>query len=195
MTNRTYTHNFGTHNHYQLGVLASKRLNQFFSIDRCKTFVETGTNTGNGVQWAIDSNMFQVVMSTEIHEGAHAFCCERFKHENRVGLHLHKKDTLQFLREIVSLLNDNTLIYLDAHYSNNPYATCIEEYPVPLILESQIILNEAKDLSKLMVVIDDERLWDDEMIERLIRMYTDKGMIDFYVDDSIVFCDKSWIKR
>lgn len=195
MTNRIYTYNYGTHNQYYLGVLAAKRLNQFFTIDKCKTFVETGTHKGDGVYWALNTNFFSKVLSTEIHDGAYALCCDRFKNQNGVSLWLHKKDTVDFLKETIPSLDNETLIYLDAHYSNSPYATCIEEYPVPLIHESEIILGLAKDLSKLVVVIDDERLWEDQMIQMLIKMYASKGMQDFYLDDSIIFCNESWIRR
>lgn len=194
--NYPYTHRFGMTEEYRksfMGMIGRKRLMDFFRMDRCKVFVETGTHLGDGVAWAVESGIFEEIFSTELHGGAYARSSERFR--NRRDVFLRNMDTVDFLREIVPTLQKDSLIYLDAHYSEHPYATCVKEYPVPLLLESKIILEGTADPSSLLVVIDDERGWGEELIRDLVQMYRSKGMVDCYLDDSIVFCRQEWIRN
>lgn len=191
--NSKYTHKFGTHTNYLLGVLGSKRIREFFNIDQCKVFVETGTHLGNGVQWAVDSGMFDTILSTELHKEAFEISRNRFLNNKNVTI--KNEDTVHFLKEVIPSLQGKTMIYLDAHFSINQYNAHVEEYPVPLIHESNIILNNAKNLSDIIVLVDDEKEWYEDMIDELLSMYRSKGMIDCYIDDTLIFCKEDWLKK
>jgi len=49
------------------------------------------------------------------------------------------------------------------------------------------------DITKLIVVIDDVRLWKNQLINDLISLYKNKKMEASYIDDSIVFCNKNFL--
>lgn len=187
-----YTNNYKQHDQYVLGNLNSKRLQKFFNIEGCKTFVETGTYRGDGVLWAIEQNQFDAIHSVELHLGLYEYSKRRLAGHNNV--HLVNGDTLVFLNTLLPTLKEPTLIYLDAHISggdsgHNP------NHPVPLIQETNSIFSKFYDLSQVIVVVDDERLWGEGMLTKLKTMYAEKNMVDSYVDDSVVFCNKSWLKE
>ena len=186
-----YTYNHKQHDGYILGNLNSKRLNQFFNIEGCKVFVETGTYKGDGVLWAIEQKQFTDIHSVELHLGLYEYSRRRLNGNSNV--HLVNGDTVVFLDNLLPSIKQPTLLYLDAHISGAD-STHNPNHPVPLIQETNSIFTKFYDLSQIVVVVDDERLWGEGMLSQLKTMYAEKGMVDSYVDDSVVFCNKSWIK-
>lgn len=189
-----YTNTFNTHSEYIPGVLKSKRIADFFNLDDCKIFIETGTYIGDGVQWAIDTNKFEHIYSVELSKLSYDMSYNRFKDTKNVTL--FHGNTLSFLDDLLPTIDSDkkTVIYLDAHQSNNQLTTYISAYPVPLLQESEKIIAKFSNLDNLLVIIDDEGCWSVEMINSLVEMYRSKGMVNCYIDDSIVFCKKKWIK-
>jgi len=183
-------HNFGSHKDYILGAIRSKRLEEFFKIKDCNIFVETGTYKGHGVQWAIDNN-FKKIYSVEIHEGLYLESSEKFKDNSNVKI--SKADTLNFLNVVVPQLEDNTFFYLDAHVSDSDSGGHWD-HPVPFIQESQIIVDKFFDLTKVIIAIDDVRLWGSSMIDGVVDVFKDKDVVLSYVDDTYIFCNKNFIK-
>jgi hypothetical protein len=190
----SYTHTFNTHSGYIPGALRSKRIAEFFDLTDCNFFVETGTYIGDGVQWALDTGKFKHIYSVELSKLSYDISYNRFKDTKNVTL--FHSNTLPFLDDLLPTIDGGkkTVIYLDAHQSNNQLTTYISAYPVPLLQESKIILDKFSNLDNLLVVIDDEGCWSIEMINSLVTMYRSKGMVDCYMDDSIIFCKKEWIK-
>lgn len=186
-----YFRNFGLHPDYVPGSLASKRLNTFLKLEGIPTFIETGTNYGNGVKWATQQPHFTSIMSVELDESRAQHCKNLFAGNPIVKI--EQGDSVDYLDRIISDIQTPSLIYLDAHYSggispHNP------NHPVPLVEESTIILNKFYDLSNAVILVDDVDCWDRSMIDALIKMYAEKNISGNYLDDSIVFCYDSWIK-
>lgn len=177
-----YTHNFLWNASSNAGIL-TRRLHNFFHIDRCKVFFETGTCEGGAVQWAIDKGHFDKFYSIELDNGRYEYCRSRFSSDNRVTI-IHG-NTVDQLEPNLKTINEPTLIYLDAHPMG---------YEFPIIEESIIILNKFYDLDNVVVCIDDERLFSNELKHSVTSVYAEHGFVDSYVDDSIVFCRKHWLK-
>lgn len=186
-----YAHNFQTHAEYRLGSLASKRLADHFVLSDCENFVETGTYRGDGVQWAVEQPHFKNIYSVELSQELAALCATRFADNQRV--HLTVGDTLLFLRAVLPTLRAPTLLYLDAHISGRD-STYNPAHPVPLVSETGITLKSFYDLSALVVVVDDARLWPADLKQFLVQSYTTQGMTNCFIDDSLVFCHEQWLR-
>lgn len=187
-----YTNNYKQHSDYMLGNLKSKRLQEFFNIEKCNIFVETGTYKGDGALWATEQNHFEQIYSVELHLGLFEYSKRRLSNYSNVTI--KNGDTVEFLNSLLPTLNKPTLLYLDAHISGSD-SSHNPNHPVPLVQETTTIFSKFYDLNQLIVVVDDERLWGDGMLNHLKTMYAEKGMVDSYVDDSVVFCNKSWLKN
>jgi len=190
-----YTYQFGTYSEYRRGEIKSKRIADFFNTDDCKIFIETGTYIGDGVQSAVDSGKYEQIYSVELSKTSYDIAYNRFKDKENVKL--FHGNTLSFLDDLLPTIDSNnkTMIYLDAHQSDNPKTSFISAYPVPLLEESKKIISKFPNLNNLLVVIDDEIAWSVEMINSLVEMYRAQGMVDCYLDDSIVFCKEEWIRK
>ncbi len=184
-----YDYNYNTHENYVIGSLCSKRLKTFFKLDECKLFLETGTYKGDGVQWGLDNN-FSRIYSVELDKKLYEYSNNRFLNNNNVKISCC--DTLHFLKTVIPTIKVSSLIYLDAHISGGD-SSHNPNHPVPLKQESEIILNMFFDITKLIVVIDDVRLWKNQLINDLISLYKNKKMEASYIDDSIVFCNKNFL--
>jgi hypothetical protein len=186
-----YFRNFGLHSNYIAGSLASKRLNTFLKLENLSLFIETGTNYGNGVLWATKQKNFTSIMSVELDESRADYCKNMFVDNPVVSI--EQGDSVDYLDSIIPTIKTPCLIYLDAHYSggispHNP------NHPVPLVEESNIILEKFYDLSQTVVLVDDVDCWDRSMIDALLKMYAEKNIAGNYLDDSIIFCNDSWIR-
>lgn len=193
-----YDYNFDTHSNYILGSLRSKRLCDRFFIDKLSIFIETGTYMGDGVKWALenDRKSFSKIMSVEYAKGLSDHCNMLFNKFPQVTI--ENSDTVLFLENITHSLNAPTLFFLDAHKTGGVGADYNKDHPIPLILESNIILDNFYNLNELIVVIDDERasVLDEEypQIDDLIKLYSAKGLISCYMDDSCIFCSPKWLR-
>jgi hypothetical protein len=183
--------NFETHNEYILGTLKSKRINNFFNLKDFSTFVETGTYKGDGVQWALD-NHFKKIYSVEIHKELYEQSTLRYEHIPQVKI--SNADTVNFLNVVLPKITDKTLFYLDAHISGAD-SSYNPEHPVPLEKEAKLITDLFFDLTQAIIVVDDARLWDKEIVHNVYKTFKDKNLVMSFIDDSYVFCDKKLILK
>lgn len=197
-----YDYNFGVHREYRLGSLSSKRLSEFFRLTEIDIFVETGTYMGDGVKWALNfsnDKKFSRILSVEHSESLATHSKMLFNKFPSVTI--AHGDSVNFLGEIVGSLRTPTMFFLDAHVSGGHQTSFSDEHPIPLVEETNIILNNFYDLDEAIVVIDDERMgygqyemqYQYPQIESLEQLYTAKGMVSCYIDDSAVFCNPKWI--
>jgi hypothetical protein len=189
MTTELVKNNFGTHKDYILGALKSKRLNTFFNFKNFTTFIETGTYKGDGVQWALDSG-FKKIYSVEIHQGLYEKSTLRF--ESIPQVKISKADTVNFLNIVLPKIKDKTLIYLDAHISGGD-SSYNPEHPVPLEKEIKLIADLFFDLTQTIIVIDDARLWENQIIHNIYETLNNRNLTMSFVDDSYVFCNDNLI--
>jgi len=80
-----------------------------------KLLLETGTHKGDGVQNALN-NGFEEIISVEILPEYHEACVERFKDNNKV--HLFLGDSNEKMEEMLELIKEPSLIFLDGHFNN-----------------------------------------------------------------------------
>jgi hypothetical protein len=169
-----YTKNFLIDKNYKPDIFY-RRLYDFFNLQHCKIFLETGTFNGNGVDWAVYNNHYDEIYSIEIDKLKYDYCINKFKNNNKVQIINDSSEN--HLKKIVPKLNKSTFVYLDAHFDGN----------YPIINESKIILNNFYDLNNIIVCIDDERLFSKNLKIEVTNLYKLYGFIDCYLDDSMVF--------
>jgi hypothetical protein len=87
-----------------------------------RIFIETGTQTGSGVNCALSSG-FEEVYSIEIDKNFYDKAVETFK--NNPNVHLFFGDSKTELPKILKLINEPATIWLDAHTTS--YSPIIEE--------------------------------------------------------------------
>ena len=107
-------------------------------------FVETGTNTGKGIETALEAG-FKKIISLEIEEKFVSLCKEKFKNESEV--YIYNCDSGKDLLNLVKDVNEKMLFWLDGH----------ADYSIPL-------LNELEQIKKLkrkdhIILIDDVRMF------------------------------------
>lgn len=105
-----------------------------------KLFFETGTHKGDGVQNALDMG-FEEVISIEILPEFYEGCVERFKDNNKV--HLFLGDSNERMEEMLELIKEPSLIFLDGHFNNGD----------PLWKELEILKNHP--IKTHTIIVDD----------------------------------------
>jgi len=106
-------------------------------------FFETGTHKGDGVQNALNMG-FEEVISIEILPKFYEGCVERFKdkiEENKV--HLFLGDSNERMEEMLELIKEPSLIFLDGHFNNGD----------PLWKELEILKNHS--IKTHTIIVDD----------------------------------------
>jgi hypothetical protein len=176
-----YSYNFGINKNYVSGI-NYRDLHNYFNIEKCKIFLETGTFEGFGIDWALNKKQFDDIFSIEIDIEKVNFCNNKFKNKNNVKV-IHDS-SVNALPNLITNISKPTFVYLDAHFDGI----------YPILEESDIILNKFYDLDNIIICIDDERLFSGFLKENTKKLYNSKEFIDFYIDDSIVFCRKHWFK-
>jgi hypothetical protein len=116
--------------------------NQLFKKykDDHKLLLETGTHKGDGIQNALN-NGFKEVISVEILPEYHEVCVERFKDNNKV--HLFLGDSNERMEEMLELIKEPSLIFLDGHFNNGD----------PLWRELEILKNHP--IKTHTIIVDD----------------------------------------
>jgi hypothetical protein len=116
--------------------------NQLFKKykDNHKLLLETGTHKGDGIQNALN-NGFKEVISVEILPEYHEVCVERFKDNNKV--HLFLGDSNERMEEMLELIKEPSLIFLDGHFNNGD----------PLWKELEILKNHP--IKTHTIIVDD----------------------------------------
>lgn len=201
MDSSVYTISLSCAGDYEHGLLRKKRLNEFFLIENIPNFVETGTFRGDGTNWATQQPNFTKILSTEIFKDLYNDCLNRFiLHTNTVKL--YNLDTIVFLNEVITDIKTPTLFYLDAHGGCEQFGKN-DDHLVPLVKEITIILEKFYNLDNVLIVIDDERLfenekpndWDVNDFYTIQKMCKDRELVDIYLDDSIIFCKPNWLRN
>lgn len=83
-------------------------------IHYSKTFIETGTNKGDGIKRALDAG-FEKILSVEADQDLFILSRERFKRDNRVKIWLGK--SYGALPEMLARIKERCVFWLDAHPS------------------------------------------------------------------------------
>lgn len=178
-----YSKNYGNDINYGSSPgIANKKFNSYLDTSSIKIFLETGTFEGHGVDWALSTKKFKNIMSIEIDEKKYNFCLNKFKNKN---VNLFHGNTVDILKIIIPAIKEKTFIYLDAHFDGI----------YPIVEESEIILNNFYNLDDLIVCIDDERLFSENLKQNIVNIYNSKNFIDVYLNDSIIFCKTNWFLK
>jgi hypothetical protein len=115
-----------------------------------KTFIETGTFTGESAAWA--AGCFRRVVTIEACPTHHRKACARFA--GRPNVEVRYGDSARVLAELVPTLSAPALFWLDAHWSGEGTAGRDRECP---LLEEIAIINASPHAHVLL--IDDARLF------------------------------------
>ena len=174
----TYTRDLGRAAGYAEGRIESKRLSAVCALEQLPRFVETGTYLGGGVEWALGRH-FDEIRSCEYSGRLYDQAVVKFAGQDRV--HLSCDDSVHWLTTLD--LSWPTLYYLDAHDSGGQ-TKFVRGRPIPVVEEMRALTGG--DLSRSVIAIDDERVLPDDMINTVLAMARELGMVDVYVDDTIV---------
>ena len=129
-------------------------------------FVETGTLYGDGVDYAKEyfSEIHSIEIDKELAEKAQK------KYEQQKGINIHNTSSEQGLKDVCSIINNNTLFWLDAHFPGAdshkvPYDNEKDiNIRLPLETELNVISQHAKKYNDL-IIIDDLWLFEDGPFE------------------------------
>jgi hypothetical protein len=122
---------------------------QILKASNINSFVETGTSVGTTAMWA--SSHFKKVYTIEIVEEIYRKAMEREDAKSKTNIKFLQGSSLDVLPNILSLLEDNTMFWLDGHYSGFSTGGADNECPV---LDEIKIISKCKDAA---VLIDDAR--------------------------------------
>lgn len=157
-----------------------------------KTFIETGTCAGDGVQAALDAG-FALVLSVELSEELYRHCCQRFFSEVAPyradqSVQLCHGHSVPFLENILSaeLQIHPCTFWLDAHHSGGNTARSDDDPPT---------WNELKTIAKYKppgctVLIDDVVGWDDEALCAALREINPDFRFSWH--DGRIFDGQQW---
>ena len=117
------------------------------------TFVETGTNNGDGVQIALDAG-FKNIISIEFYPKAFARASKRF--ESNENVEILNGDSAEMLDQILLGLSPSCF-WLDAHFMSGMEVKQPLTTPCPVLKELKAIANQAVNDHTIMV--DDIRIF------------------------------------
>lgn len=107
-------------------------------------FVETGSQKGDGIQFALDSG-YSEIYSVDTDVECARECRRRFLGDWRVEI--YHGDSVEFLRDLVQILPNPCVFWLDAH----------PDYSSPILQELQMMVEHAV-CDEHTILIDDRRL-------------------------------------
>lgn len=119
-----------------------------------KYFVETGTYMGDTTLMA--AQHYEHVHTVEIHEGLYEKSKERAKEQGVKNITFYLGDSLTVLHEIVPLVKEGAVFFIDAHISNTDSSWNGVNH-VPILEELDIILSHG--IGPSVIIVDDLRLW------------------------------------
>ena len=125
--------------------------NIFYNYNYNRTFIETGSYYGDGIQKALDAG-FENIISIEITPKYYELCKEKFKDYPNVKIILG--DTVNVLPEILKNTTEACTIWVDAHYTEP--STNFGTKWCPLMEELENLKN---GLIPHTILIDDLRVW------------------------------------
>tara|TARA_B100001094_G_scaffold333314_1_gene410610 strand:- start:142 stop:672 length:531 start_codon:yes stop_codon:yes gene_type:complete len=128
-----------------------KEIQELYSYNINYNFIETGSYMGS----TIDNikNNFKNIYTIELNENLYNYCKKKF--ENDKNINCLKGESYIKLQEILKDINNDTIFFLDGHYSGNETSKGIED--VPLLRELEVINKNFKN--KGIIIIDDLRLF------------------------------------
>jgi len=142
-------------------------------------FVETGSFYGGAIQLAIECG-FSDIRSIEVDPDLYAHCCDRFRHDLRVGLFLG--DSARELPFVIEDIDDRITFWLDAHAGNSP---TVGETLAPLLKELDIIARHPR--RDHIIMIDDVRLFGKNYWGLVTEKAVLGGLRDINPDYKIVY--------
>lgn len=120
LNNPPYVNTFSPHATFKHAILR-----KLAAITGLKTFVETGTNTGQTLDFV--NPYFREFYSIELHEGLFENALGKFKNQNNV--HLVFGDSALVLGAVLEKISESCLIWLDAHKTGGPSADAGDPIP------------------------------------------------------------------
>lgn len=134
-----------------------------------KIFIETGSYTGDGIQFALDAG-FPLVYSIELSQSLFSLCCRRFENNSKVIV--NHGDSSEVLPRLLKYIDDPVTFWLDSHYSEGVTARGKKETP---LLEELVAISE-HHIKTHTILIDDLRCWNKDIhgfdTRELVRIIT-----------------------
>lgn len=122
-------------------------------------FIETGTNYGDTLLFAVESNLFKKLISIDCCEEVQNVMRRKFKHFDNVEL--HTGSSVDVLPKVIDPTLTTTF-WLDAHYQGGPKDEMFESHgECPLMAELEIIVSQPW-IVRPKILIDDARMFDDD---------------------------------
>lgn len=150
-----------------MGCIQAFDVDQIIQKANIKTFVETGTLHGDGIQFAKDFP-FEQIHSIEIISDLAEAAKNKFRSDHRI--HIHQGHSSDVLEQILPTIDTNILFWLDAHFpgADSRHSTAggenIYERRVPLESEIEVIAQRIGKYTDVLV-IDDLWLYEDGPFE------------------------------
>lgn len=118
-------------------------------------FIETGTWHG----WTTErvAKNFRVIHTIELHDGLASEAAKKFKNDKHIIV--HHGDSGKLLGGILNLVDERSLIYLDAHFSRCGTAKGDKETPI----ENELIVISKQKVRDHVIIIDDARYFNGKM--------------------------------
>jgi hypothetical protein len=132
-------------------ILKQKIIREFSNNNNLKTLVETGTYRGDMVEAM--KKYFNKIYSIELDKELYRKAKNRFNNQKKISI--KQGDSSNVLKNIIPLLSEPAIFWLDGHYSAG--VTAKGEKETPILEELNVILNESR-LSHILL-IDDARLF------------------------------------
>jgi len=118
-------------------------------------FIETGTLHGEGIDCALISG-FKSIYSIELSGKLYNNCVK--KYGNNENVNLYKGDSAKYLINILFMIKEPALFWLDAHYSGG--MTVASDKKCPVLDELEAIKKHS--IKTHIILIDDVRLFGTE---------------------------------
>ena len=159
-----------------------------------KNFVETGTYKGDTTLMA--SDYYDKVFTMEIVPELHYNSKLRAEKAGKTNINFYLGDSVKLLQQIVPLVQDGSVFFIDAHQSG--FDTSNNGKQVPLMDELKVLLSTR--LGPSLFIFDDVRFWvnhdqaawdwTDVSEQGIIRTFTEKG---YAVDKFFVHNDRFFV--
>lgn len=145
-------------------IIKQLAISHYKKLYNYKILVETGTYLGNMIE--AQKNNFKTIYSIEISETFFQQARERFKEDQHI--HLILGDSGEKLKEVVYLLNDPAIFWLDGHYSGgntskgekntpifNELKTILDNhFPHVILIDDAVDFNGTNDYPTIQEVVD-----------------------------------------
>ena len=168
-------------------IIKQETINTYRKKHQASIFLETGTYLGDMIH--IQKNHFKKLITIELSEQLYRKAKKRFRRYQHIEV--YQGDSGEVLNKLVPQLNDNTLFWLDGHYSAGVTAKGEKETPV---------MNELRAIFKSdldhVILIDDARCFTGEndypSLEEL-ELYVKKhwNNYNFTIGDDIIRITKN----